>query len=78
MVTDPVGDVQLPTPGIVTVSPVPELSDVTHDKVIFPPAPLKTDDGLTVNELIVGVGQAFTVTVVAATFCDPQPDLAIS
>jgi len=62
-VTEPVGADQLPTPGIVTVNPVPLDSEILHDSVTFAVPPEMTDEGFAVNELIVGAGQGSTVTV---------------
>ncbi len=63
IVTEPAGAAHVPTPGIVTVTPVPLLSVVDHDSVTFPPAPLITVEGLATNELIVGAGHGVTLTV---------------
>ena len=63
IVTEPLGAAQVPTPGIVMLTPVPELSVTDQDKVTVAVPPIVTDDGDAVNEFMVGAGHAFTLTV---------------
>ena len=59
---EPLGP-KVPTPGMVTVTPVPLLSVVDHDSVTLLLPPLKTDEGETLKKFIVGAGHGTTVTV---------------
>ena len=56
---------QLPTPGIVIVTPVPDVSATDHDNVTLFIPPTVTEDGFAVNELIAGAGQGSTLTLTA-------------
>lgn len=63
---------QVPIPGILMVTPVPEgsLTDQDNRTVEFPP--IVTALGDAENELMVGGGQGLTVTVVWAELGGPQ------
>ena len=63
IVTEPVAADQLPTPGMVMVTPVPDVSETDHDRVTLAVPPLTTEDGLAEKLLIVGAGQGRTLTV---------------
>ena len=78
MSTKPDAVAQVPIPAIVIVSPVPDGSVTFHDRRTVALLPTVTVDGAAVNEVMFGWGHAFTVTVVSAVLCEPQPDLAIN
>lgn len=64
--TKPVGLAKVPTPGIKSISPVPDGSLTDHDKRTVALPPIKTLLGLAVKEFIWGGGQDVAVTVVWA------------
>ena len=78
MSTNPVGVVHVPTPAIVMVTPVPDVSVTFHDSRTVTWFPVVTVEGAAVNEFMVGGGHALTVTVVVAVAWLPQFDLTIS
>ena len=69
---------KLPSPEILTLTPVPEVSVTFHDKRTVAAPPIVTLEGFATNELIVGAWQAAAVTVAVALDCAPQPAVAIN
>jgi hypothetical protein len=61
--TNPFGVFQVPTPAIVTAIPVPVVSVTDQDSLTVWIPPIRTVDGLAVNELIWGAGHWATLTV---------------
>ena len=64
MSTNPFRVPQLPTPGIVTVTPVPDGSVMDHDNRTVALPPIVTALGDAENVFMVGAGHAVAVTVV--------------
>lgn len=78
MSTKPLRVPQLPTPGIVTVTPVPDGSVIDHDSRTVALPPIVTALGDAEKLLMVGAGHAVAVTVVWAELEEPQPVVTFS
>ena len=78
MSTNPLSEAQLPTPGIVTLTPLPEGSVIDHESRTVAPPPIVTAFGEAEKLLMVGAGQALAVTVTWAERDPPHPAVAIS
>jgi hypothetical protein len=78
MSTNPVAVVHVPIPWIVTVRPLPDGSEIFHDRRTVWLAPIVTAFGEALKLLITGGGQLFTVTVVCAVAWAPHPAVAAS
>ena len=57
------GFVNVPTPGMVIITPVPEVSLMDHARRTMLLPPRSTAFGVAVKDMICGAGQPVTVTV---------------
>lgn len=61
--TKPLAPAKVPTPEIVTLTPLPDVSLIDHARRTIWLPPIRTDDGVAVNDVMLGAGHAVTVTV---------------
>lgn len=72
--TKVLGFVNVPAPGMVIVTPVPEVSLMDHERRTIWLPPMATEFGAAMKETICGVGHAATLTVMNwSTSHDPLP-----
>ena len=74
MSTKLLGFVNVPAPGMVIVTPVPEVSLMDHARRTMLLPPISTAFGVAVKDMICGAGHAATLTVMNwSTSHDPLP-----